>query len=217
MENRQNTPPPPTTRRSAPRGMTLLELMLVLALICIVVAVAMPTLRGTLSNQRLRKSADLVRAAFSRARVEAMRSGQIQAFHYQIEGNKYLTVPWYVAEVAVADGETDVAEVLSPVAPAGVISLDNADSLPEDVRFTIQAEGFLEQPEPMQLEEAVSELPDDGTGTAWSPPILFYPDGTASDARVVLANRRGWLATVQLRGLTGISLVDPLERVEEER
>jgi hypothetical protein len=33
----------------------------------------------------------------------------------------------------------------------------------------------------------------------------------------VLANQRGWTVAVRLRGLTGISLADPLERLQEKR
>ena len=39
----------------------------------------------------------------------------------------------------------------------------------------------------------------------WSPPVLFYPDGTASDASVLLSNERGLTLRVTLRGLTGIA------------
>jgi hypothetical protein len=39
----------------------------------------------------------------------------------------------------------------------------------------------------------------------WSPPILFKPDGTTSDASVVLQNDRGETIRVTLRGLTGIA------------
>jgi hypothetical protein len=43
------------------------------------------------------------------------------------------------------------------------------------------------------------------TSSGWSPPIVFYPDGTASDATVLLANPSGLTLRVTLRGLTGIS------------
>ena len=40
---------------------------------------------------------------------------------------------------------------------------------------------------------------------SWSQPILFHPDGTTSDASLVLANSRSVAIRVTLRGLTGIS------------
>ena len=39
----------------------------------------------------------------------------------------------------------------------------------------------------------------------WSPPILFNPDGTTSDASLVLQNDKGQTIRVTLRGLTGIA------------
>jgi hypothetical protein len=41
--------------------------------------------------------------------------------------------------------------------------------------------------------------------SAWSPPILFHPDGTTSDATLLLANEYQVAIRVTLRGLTGIS------------
>jgi len=38
----------------------------------------------------------------------------------------------------------------------------------------------------------------------WSQPILFYPDGTTSDARLTVANEQGRYIDVTLRGLTGV-------------
>jgi hypothetical protein len=45
------------------------------------------------------------------------------------------------------------------------------------------------------------------SGGAWSSPVLFHPDGTTSDATVVLANDAGQTVRVTLRGLTGSSNV----------
>ena len=50
--------------------------------------------------------------------------------------------------------------------------------------------------------------------TVWSPPILFYPDGTTSDARVVLANKKRQVIEVTLRGITGMAQAGELTRME---
>ena len=39
----------------------------------------------------------------------------------------------------------------------------------------------------------------------WSDPILFNPDGTTSDASLVMQNDKGLTIRVTLRGLTGIA------------
>ena len=40
---------------------------------------------------------------------------------------------------------------------------------------------------------------------AWSEPIMFNPDGTTSDASLLLQNDQGHTIRVTLRGLTGIA------------
>jgi hypothetical protein len=62
-------------------------------------------------------------------------------------------------------------------------------------------------------EEAAPEAGADGT--VWSEPILFYPDGTASDATVVLENEYRRRIELTLRGLTGVATVGELYETEE--
>lgn len=50
-----------------------MELMLVLAILVAVAGLVMPALQGPLNDQRLLKSADLVRAQWTKARVTAMK------------------------------------------------------------------------------------------------------------------------------------------------
>jgi hypothetical protein len=46
-----------------------------------------------------------------------------------------------------------------------------------------------------------------GAQAAWSPPILFYPDGSSSDAYVIVGNTRQMGIRVELRGMTGTARV----------
>ena len=56
---------------------------------------------------------------------------------------------------------------------------------------------------------AESELPNSDTSAGDTsddaPPILFYPDGTASEAMVTVSDKTGRSISVSLRGLTGIA------------
>jgi Tfp pilus assembly protein FimT len=197
--------------------MTLLEILLVLALIVIVFAVAVPTLTGSLSNQRLKKSAEVVRTAFSRARVKAMRNGRIQAFHCQLLGSKYATVPWYMAADAVEADDSLTADETATADPRwGLLNEQTAESLPDGIMFVAETEVVEERTEPIAGTAADAEVALDGYDMPWSPPILFYPDGTTSDARVVLRNERGWIVAIELRGLTGVARVGRPERQIEQ-
>jgi Tfp pilus assembly protein FimT len=44
-------------------------------------------------------------------------------------------------------------------------------------------------------------------GSGWSEPIFFYPDGTTSNAQLLLKNKQGRMVELFLRGLTGIVTV----------
>jgi len=59
----------PTTDRKAT---TLIEVLLVLALLVMLAAMTWPALDRPMADQRLRKAADRVRTAWVRARIDAM-------------------------------------------------------------------------------------------------------------------------------------------------
>ena len=48
-----------------------------------------------------------------------------------------------------------------------------------------------------------------------SKPILFYPDGTTSSARLMLKNKQNRRIELALRGLTGVVTVGQLRSTEE--
>ncbi|MBN2217459.1 MAG: prepilin-type N-terminal cleavage/methylation domain-containing protein, partial [Pirellulales bacterium] len=63
------------------RGVTLIELLLVLAILALVAATAWPSLERSLADQRLRDAADTIRAEWQHARAQAMSSGVAYQFH----------------------------------------------------------------------------------------------------------------------------------------
>ena len=75
-------------------GFTLLELIIVLAVMIAVAAMSLPMLQRSFSGQKLDKGGDLVRAHMGRARVKAIRNGEIYAFYYQVEGPAFRVGPF---------------------------------------------------------------------------------------------------------------------------
>jgi Tfp pilus assembly protein FimT len=75
------------TRRR--RGATLLELMLVMAVIVMVIGLTWPMLERPFAYEKLRNAADIVRSEWTTARVEAMRSGEYQIFRFQPQSGVY--------------------------------------------------------------------------------------------------------------------------------
>jgi prepilin-type N-terminal cleavage/methylation domain-containing protein len=180
------------------RGLTLIEILLVLALLVIISAIAIPTLLGSFSRASLYSGGDLLRGAWAKARLAAMQSGQTHAFRYELNGSRF-----QIASIG-ALGLPENNE-LAPVDPeetpdqSGRVRLAE-NKLPSGIVFLGGDISSSNQILAMQ--------PDVGQGP-WSPPIMFYPDGTTSDASLLLSNDRQVTVRVTLRGLTGVaSIVD---------
>jgi type II secretory pathway pseudopilin PulG len=179
------------------RGMTLFEIMLVLALMVVIAAVTMPLVSNSLARARLENSGELVRAAWGRARLAAMQAGEPYVFRVEPKGSRY-----QIALLSAITGE----------------DADSINSLPAES----EDDAVYEEADMLRLEKNrlateiifaacdLAEVPQMAGAAAaalggWSQPIMFYPDGTTSDASIVVANAAGETQRVTLRGLTGIS------------
>jgi prepilin-type N-terminal cleavage/methylation domain-containing protein len=175
-------------RRKTRRGFTLMEVLLVLALMAVIAAMAWPALRNPFARHRLHAAADQVRSEWFQARVEAMRSGHVYAFRYQVGGDRFHTsseeAPSPSDDKTLPDGVKFLADEARN---------DDLSALPPDI-------------EP----ESLDDLAD-----GWSDPIFFYPDGTTSDVRLVLAGDQGRAVCVMLRGITGTASVADLASIME--
>jgi hypothetical protein len=186
-------------RYDAPRpwrrsGLTLVELCLVLALLVVVAALAVPAMQGTFSRAALHGGGDLLRGAWAKARLAAMQSGQVYAFRFEPNGSRFQIVALNAiglpesSEMAPDDPDTahDVSDMLRLP----------TSRLPEGVVF---AAGDI------SASNQVSAIMPESSAGPWSMPVLFRPDGTTSDASILLTNDRQQTIRVTLRGLTGIS------------
>jgi len=191
---------------SSRAGLSLLELLLVLALLVIIGALAAPAMGRFMKTQRLRDSADLIRSEWARARVQAMKRGRVHVFRYERDGSQYVVDYWMA--------EDDALEASRQNPSAGDESLAvgedanfawNAEQLPDGVRF------FLGETEAnargRRVEAELESAPASAEGGGWSAPVLFYSDGTTSSAEVILVNDSNDAIRVSLRGLTGVATV----------
>jgi type II secretory pathway pseudopilin PulG len=173
------------------RGLTLVEVCLVLALLVVIAAVATPVLEGSFSRASLRSGA--------RTRLAAMESGVTYVFRFQPNGSVFQIVP--LSDLGLPAGEAITADAAT--ANDGEYSVDEMmripqNRLPDGVSF---AAGDISA-----SSQVLATLGTAGSNI-WSNPIVFHPDGTTSDASLVLANAGGQTLRVTLRGLTGISNV----------
>lgn len=211
---------------------TLLELLLVLALVAMMLAVAWPSLNRSLDTQRIKRGADLVRTHLLRARTKAMTSGEIFSFrfqinagHFRVEQQSNLSGALESAGMAVsantgATGGSSAGASAPTASSAGAKTGAGApiatppidQELPEGVRF--QSGEIIADPRAGSV-----TINDRGSSSildaAWSQPILFFPDGTATNAKIIVLGEGGRSITVELRSLTGGVKVGEIGRAKE--
>jgi prepilin-type N-terminal cleavage/methylation domain-containing protein len=206
------------------RAFTLLELLLVLALLAIMAAFSWPALRGSMGGQNLRSAGDQVRTNWLRARTKAITSGEAMSFRYQPGTGRYRIEQRTEQQILLAaftaspggagqpgGGASSATAVQSGSPPAPVPPIE--DKLPDGVSFggsEVMADSRATR---LAAEDRVRSMGDG----SWSEAVLFYPDGTATAAQVVLVGARGRAIAIELRGLTGDVRVGPIFSVEEPR
>src|SRR5258706_2598466 len=90
-------------RPSRRDAFTLMEMLLVLAVLVLIAAIVVPSFKYTLQDQRLRSAADTVRTEWNKAHIKAMKTGRIHVFRYEPGGRKFEIEP-YSADDDTADG-----------------------------------------------------------------------------------------------------------------
>ncbi len=102
---------------------TLMELMLVLALILAIGAVAVPKFTDLFARQRLHASAERIRLEFDRARLLAMQTGQAQLFECIVGEDKYSVRPLTQDADAINSGEGATLVTQAGVSPPQPITV----------------------------------------------------------------------------------------------
>ena len=192
------------------RAMTLLEVLLVLALLAIIAAITWPALERPLASQRLRKAADAIQAEWVRARVDAMSSGQTCVFQFALDENRYWVEQTDGPEAVVTSDASVGSPIRSPAASAGSTGTQRSEEeLPEGVTFAGGETAYDTRADfvPMGSDPSMA-------GTC-APAIFFYPDGTTSTAQLSLKNDRDEYIDLSLRGLTGTVTIGSVYTAEE--
>jgi Tfp pilus assembly protein FimT len=181
-------------RRLRRGGLTLVEVCLVLALLVVFAALAAPVMEGAISRAALKGGADVLRGAWSTARLAAMQSGQTIIFRFEPAGSRFQMV---------ALNQLDLPENNELAAESGKAQYDPADML--RLSKNRLPDGIIFAAGDAAASNQIAALYGQGEDGVWSAPVLFNADGTTSDASVVLKNDRDQTIRVTLRGLTGIS------------
>jgi Tfp pilus assembly protein FimT len=156
---------------------TLLEVLLVIAVIIALSAVAYPTLTAMYGDVKLKAAGDDVRAAWTEARSHAIEDGRAYRFSVQPGTGKYRVAPdadGFWDGSGGGGGESD--------APPWTFEAD----LPKGIVF-----------------ETAADLPESG---GWATVVVFNPDGGCSaDVEITLkeADDDGTPIVVKVRAMTG--------------
>jgi prepilin-type N-terminal cleavage/methylation domain-containing protein len=191
-------------------GFTLVEILLVLTILVVIGALVWPALQGPFDSLRLRQAGEVVRVAWSEARLEAMSTGVMHVFRYEPEGDRYLVEPWAGLDSSLESNDP-LATVEPPPAGVNPLALEGGigEKLPEGVWFAGGASAI----DARAQQAAAGQEPGAADGL-YGTPILFYPDGTTSEAELVLANEHNRLITLRLRSITGSSRASSLWKQE---
>jgi Tfp pilus assembly protein FimT len=197
--------------------MTLVELLVVLALLVVIGSIVVPVFTGSFASVRLRRAGDQVLTRWSQARARAIETGEAYQFRFTPETGAYRVEPWtnLVEESAAGSRSTTSASTASDASTSSSeMSGDSAavqnKSLPEKITFQ---SGQLAVEDVISGERQVASMKS--AGDELSTPILFFPDGTTSEASVVLANDRNQFVRLSLRGLTGVGRATQILSREE--
>jgi prepilin-type N-terminal cleavage/methylation domain-containing protein len=213
------------------RGFTLLELMIVLAILSVLIAVAWPSLRRPVLRSAVQQAARQLVKDLARARMAAIDSGQVMRFRFEPAGSRYEVDPAALStesDSATRDstGEdevpADVSESDQPVAFGFAAQLSDdvvfrdPSAVDEDQLPPGSALARMLQDERAETEEVKPLIDREEQDKALSSPVFFYPTGRAENAEFVLQGPDGLRAAVRLRGLTGAAALGPWEHAPRE-
>ena len=176
--------PTPTSRHSA---YTLMEVVLAVVVLMIITSLASSPLMRSWRDQRTGSAAEEVRALLAGCRIQALDRDQTWQFAYEPGGTRYVRVPQAASTETTSTGTEHQGK--------------QSGTLPSEITFGESNQGSTST----VSAEILNGLPDaeELKGISWSAPILFYSDGTASEATFEINDEYGGTRTISVRDLTG--------------
>lgn len=190
---------PTPAEKNKRRGESLAEMVVVMSVIVGMASMSWPSIRNSLSKSQLQSAAKQVSSDLSKARLNAIQTGVPQEFRYQPDRNCYEIEPRTTSELKGTASELATDDAAAHPEDDSAIHRELADGL----KF-ILAEGKSEEPRETLLASAGE----------WSDPIIFYPNGRASQAEFGLEGDHGMRVEIRLNGMTGTTKLGSLHKTE---
>lgn len=196
-----------------PSGFTLIEMLLVLALLVSLLMMTYPTLGRLQLEHQLKQGAEQVRLQLAAARLHALESGIDYQFRYEPGGKHFVAVP---ADYQAIQLQAAATQNSAGNAPA-IVYWKTQGEFKVKVTFSAQTAPQFGSPQlpPQPLPaEFLNGFENSGelAGIAWSSPLVFKPDGSAQDFAVEIEHESGAYVVLEVRGITGGTNVTPIKR-----
>ncbi|NOY28616.1 MAG: hypothetical protein GXP28_00135 [Planctomycetes bacterium] len=189
------------TDRRSKKGLTLFEILLVLILLVVMASLAKPALESTLASFRLQRGTDQVLADWAKTRSRAIQDGKVYQFRFSKNSSKYRVDSW-VADQRTRTSKENQNQTQAPWRLKA--------SIPEAVEFVGGQQAIVGTTGSREVKTLKSK-----TSAEWSAPILFFPNGTTSEASLLLRNENDRYQRATLRALTGSGRGSKLLTAEE--
>ena len=180
--------------RSQRSGFTLMELMLVLAILVMVAVLSYPSLEAMYTHVKLEAAGDFLVSQFATGRAHAIEEQRVYRFAIQPGSGQFRLAP---DQPEFWGGDPSAANAPQDDGTPPPITLE--DSLPDGITF-----GSIDP-----TAQVVAGSPDQGS---WVTILLFLPNGGCSDDQTITLTPTagGSQVQVRVRGVTGTVTVKTL-------
>jgi len=187
-------------------GFTLIELVVVLALISVIAAIVLPRLDPFVPQRRLKSAARMLSGTISLAYAEAIAKNRTYRLHFELESDRY-----WITEVTEDEEDEEAASAIGIRLGTNFELLQYTDGA-EDIEPELPSEPMLAPKElPPGVHFASVEIRRDLSTPALGPQYIeFNPLGDASPATINLKNESGDAFAIRYDGVTGIPTLAPL-------
>ena len=189
------------SRKAARAGFTLLELLVVLAVILLIVGMVWPNLLAYMQTATLRDQSRTVSETIAHTRLGAIDHGIPYQFFYEPDGTHFLMLP---TNDEPASGESDSSGTVVTIP-------GESGELPEG--YTFKTPEGIEAGQVNVSGEMLTDVPSasDLTSVSWATPAVFFPDGSGTDYRFEMENDSGHYLTISIRSLTGAATLSSIQ------